>query len=145
MAPVNVSGECLGGTVMKNGYRLLVVEDDAALCESIADLLRVSGYHVDTARDGEAALRLLREAPRPDAILLDVILPRMTADRLLHSMDDALWPRPPVVLMTGMVEVAGALPGGDVLVKPFDVDELLERLDHACRVARVPAVAAHAP
>ena len=118
---------------MKNGYRLLVVEDDAALCESIADLLRVTGYHVDTARDGEAALRLLREAPRPDAILLDVILPRMSADRLLRAMDDWLWPRPPVVLMTGMIEAApGAASRDDVLVKPFDVEELLFRIERAC-------------
>jgi len=128
---------------MKNGYRLLVVEDDPALCESIADLLRVTGYEVDTAQDGEAALKLLRESPRPDAILLDVILPRMSADRLLLSIDDELWPRPPVVLMTGMIAAAGVPPGEDVLVKPFDVDELLTRLARAC--ADEVAVEARAP
>jgi two-component system response regulator MprA len=129
---------------MKNGYRLLVVEDDLALCESIADLLRVTGYEVDTAQDGEAALKLLREAPRPNAILLDVILPRMSAERLLVSMDDALWPRPPVVLMTGMVAAAGVPTGPDVLVKPFDVDELLERLARAC-ASEIASAEAHAP
>ncbi len=128
---------------MKNGYRLLVVEDDPALCESIADLLRVTGYEVDTAQDGEAALKLLRESPRPDAILLDVILPRMSADRLLLSIDDELWPRPPVVLMTGMIAAAGVPPGEDVLLKPFDVDELLTRLARAC--ADEVAVEARAP
>ncbi|MFL5263153.1 MAG: response regulator [Anaeromyxobacteraceae bacterium] len=117
---------------MKNGYRLLVVEDDASLCETIADLLRITGYEVDTAESGEAALRLLRDAPPPDAILLDVVLPRMNADRLLHEMDGAVCPRPPVVLMTGMTTSAEIVHASDVLMKPFDVDELLARLERAC-------------
>jgi DNA-binding response OmpR family regulator len=117
---------------MKNGYRLLVVEDDTSLCETIADLLRVTGYEVDTAESGEAALRLLRDAPPPDAILLDVVLPRMNADHLLQEMDVAVCPRPPVVLMTGMTSSAAVVPESDVLMKPFDVDELLERLERAC-------------
>jgi two-component system response regulator MprA len=117
---------------MKNGYRLLVVEDDPALCESIADLLRVTGYEVDTAETGEDALRLLRDAPPPDAILLDVVLPRMNADRLLHEMDGALYPRPPVVLMTGMTTTREATLESDILLKPFEVEELLSRIERAC-------------
>jgi len=118
---------------MRNGYRLLVVEDDAALCESIADILRFTGYEVETAQDGESALRLLREAPRPDAILLDMLLPRKNADRLLVDIDASLSSRPPVVLMTGMVPrpEAGS-PGDEVLLKPFDVDQLLSRIERAC-------------
>jgi DNA-binding response OmpR family regulator len=117
---------------MKNHYRLLVVEDDTALCESIADLLRVTGYEVDTAETGEAALRLLRNAPPPDAILLDVVLPRMNAARFLSEIDDALYPRPPVVLMTGMTTSEPLDLELDVLMKPFDVDELLTRIERAC-------------
>jgi len=119
---------------MKRNFRLLVVEDDLALCESIADLLRVSGYDVATAQDGEAAWRLLQDAPPPDAILLDLVLPRMGADLLLRGLD-ALWPRPPVVLMTGMVG-DGRSTDDDVLLKPFDADELLSRLERACESAR---------
>ncbi len=118
---------------MGNGYRLLVVEDDAALCESIAELLRLTGYEVETAQDGEAALRLLREEPRPDAILLDMLLPRKNADRLLVDIDESLSSRPPVILMTGMVPRPEAGPsGGDVLLKPFDVEQLLTRIERAC-------------
>jgi DNA-binding response OmpR family regulator len=117
---------------MKNGYRLLVVEDDASLCETLADLLRITGYEVDTAESGEAALRLLRDAPPPDAILLDVVLPRMNADHLLQEMDVAVCPRPPVVLMTGMISSARIARESDVLMKPFDADELLARLERAC-------------
>lgn len=117
---------------MRNGFRLLVVEDDVPLCECIADALRFSGYEVDTAGDGEAALRFLREAPRPDAILLDMVLPRMSADRLLDAI--AAWVRPPpaVVLMTGMVpQPATQARAPDVMMKPFDVDELLARVARA--------------
>lgn len=118
---------------MSNGYRLLVVEDDAALCESIADVLRFTGYEVETAQDGESALRLLREAPRPDAILLDMLLPRKNAARLLDDLDASFAPRPPVVLMTGMIPSPEAGPGGgDVLLKPFDVEQLLSRIERAC-------------
>jgi two-component system response regulator MprA len=118
-----------------NGYRLLVVEDDAALCESIAEILRFTGYEVETAQDGEAALRLLREAPRPDAILLDMLLPRKNADRLLVDIDASLSSRPPVILMTGMVPRPNVgPPSDDVLLKPFDVEQLLSRVERACTV-----------
>jgi DNA-binding response OmpR family regulator len=120
---------------MGNGYRLLVVEDDPALCESIADVLRFTGYEVETAQDGESALRLLREARRPDAILLDLILPRMNADRLLIDIDASLWPRPPIVLMTGMAPRLENMPAADdVLLKPFDVEDLLSRIGRACEL-----------
>jgi two-component system response regulator MprA len=118
---------------MRNGYRLLVVEDDAALCESIADILRFTGYEVETAQDGEAALRLLREAPRPDAILLDMLLPLKNADRLLVDIEASFSSRPPVVLMTGMVPRPEAGSSVDeVLLKPFDVEQLLSRIERAC-------------
>jgi two-component system response regulator MprA len=118
---------------MGNGYRLLVVEDDTALCESIAEILRYTGYEVETAQDGEAALRLLREAPRPDAILLDMLLPLKNADRLLVDIEASFSSRPPVVLMTGMVPRPEAGPSVDeVLLKPFDVEQLLSRIERAC-------------
>jgi DNA-binding response OmpR family regulator len=117
---------------MGNGYRLLVVEDDAALCESIADVLRFTGYEVQTAQDGESALRLLQEAPRPDAILLDMLLPHKNADRLLVDIDASFSSRPPVVLMTGMVSSSTAEVPKDVLLKPFGLEQLLCRIERAC-------------
>ncbi len=116
---------------MGNGYRLLVVEDDPNLCESLADLLRLSGYEVDTAPDGEGALVILHDAPRPDAILLDLVLPRMGAEGLLDRIGGAVWPRPAVVLMTGMPPGRDGVPA-DVLLKPFEVEELLSRMARAC-------------
>jgi DNA-binding response OmpR family regulator len=112
------------------------------LCESIAEILRVTGYEVETAQDGESALRLLREAPRPDAILLDLVLPHMNADRLLIDIDASLWPRPPIVLMTGMAPRLETMPAADdVLLKPFDVEDLLSRIGRACELNGAPHAA----
>ncbi len=129
---------------MRNGCRLLVVEDDAGLCESLAEVLRFTGYEVDTASDGEAALRVLRECPRPDAILLDIVLPRMGAEELLQVLDASPWPRPPVVLMTGMIGAQRPSPR-DVLLKPFELDELLSRVAAACDAGAAGARAGAAP
>ena len=91
---------------MWNGYRLLVIEDDDALCESIADVLRFTGYEVETAQDTEGALQALRDEPAPDAILLDMLLRTTTAEQLLEEIDARSYPHPPVVLMTGMTPPA---------------------------------------
>ena len=111
-------------SVIQNRYRLLVIEDDPELCESIADFLRFTGYEVETALD------LLRRAPVPDAIVLDLILPTMSATELLAAIDGES--RPPVVLMTGLAQAhLGAFRLDDVLMKPFGTEELLLRVARA--------------
>jgi len=118
---------------MWNGYRLLVIEDDDALCESIADVLRFTGYEVETAQDADGALQLLRDEPAPDAILLDMLLRTTTAEQLLEDIDARSYPHPPVVLMTGMNPRAALAPHGEaVLLKPFGIDELLAQVERAC-------------
>ncbi|HEX7623333.1 MAG TPA: response regulator, partial [Anaeromyxobacteraceae bacterium] len=120
-------------SVMWNGYRLLVIEDDDALCESIADVLRATGYEVETAQDADDALQLLRDEPAPDAILLDMVLQTTTAAQLLEDIDARSYPHPPVVLMTGMLPRPGLAPHGEaVLLKPFGIDELLAHVQRAC-------------
>ena len=119
-------------SAVQNGYRLLVVEDDRELCESIADVLRYTGYEVQTALDGETALDLLRRAPAPDAILLDLVLPTMSAAELLKALDHAE-AHPPVVLMTGLAQgLRGPFALSDVLMKPFGIEQLLSRVARAC-------------
>ncbi len=114
-----------------NAHRLLVVEDDAALCESIADVLRFTGYEVRTASDAESALTVLGEPPPPDAILLDMVLPGTSAAGLVARLR-ARGTTAPVVLMTGMSPRAVEAGTDDLLLKPFDVDELLSHVARAC-------------
>ena len=65
--------------------RLLVVEDERALCESIAKGLRLDGYEVDTVFDGEEAMDII-SAESYDLIILDLNLPGMDGLDILKNM-----------------------------------------------------------
>ena len=110
---------------------LLIVEDERALCDTIARSLRRSAYSVDCCFDGEKALELL-DTERYDLVLLDLNLPKkdgMTVLRTLRARGSAL----PVLLLTARDAVADRVDGldagaDDYLIKPFAMDELLARL-----------------
>jgi len=111
--------------------RLLVVEDDAMIGNSIRSGLRQEGYTVDWVCDGAAA-ELATATTAYDAILLDLGLPGKSGlDLLAH------WRRQhnpvPVLIITARDSVADRVQGldsgaDDYLVKPFDLDELAARL-----------------
>lgn len=63
---------------------VLVADDDAAARETVADILRESGFRVVTARDGQAAVEWMRRSRRPIAILLDLSMPRMNGRDVLE-------------------------------------------------------------
>jgi two-component system response regulator MprA len=112
-------------------YRVLLVDDDRAIRESLARALDLEGYEVLTAADGAEALRITREE-RPDVLVLDVMMPSvdgLTVSRVLRFEQD----RTPILMLTARTEttdrVAGLDAGADdYLSKPFDLDELLARL-----------------
>jgi CheY-like chemotaxis protein len=62
---------------MASGKTILLVEDDFDVREAMVDALGEAGYRVLAARDGREALERLDEGPRPDLILLDLMMPRM--------------------------------------------------------------------
>ncbi|MDG6103570.1 response regulator transcription factor [Dactylosporangium aurantiacum] len=111
--------------------RILVVDDDAAVRDSLARTLRFEGYRVDTARDGQEALDAVR-ADEPDAVILDVSMPRMDglqACRLMRGGGLLV----PVLMLTARDSVGDRVAGldagaDDYLVKPFALQELLARL-----------------
>jgi two-component system, OmpR family, response regulator len=110
--------------------RLLVVEDEADLLAGLARALREEGYAVDTAADGEEGL-YKAESWDYDAIVLDVMLPRLDGWQLLDRLRRAK--QTPVLMLTARDahrdRVRGLDSGADdYLVKPFDLDELLARL-----------------
>ena len=116
-----------------------MADDDPAVRESLRRSLAFNGYEVITAPDGEEALRLVREN-RPDAVVLDVMMPRLDglqACRALRSTGDDI----PVLLLTARDAVADRVAGldagaDDYLPKPFALEELLARLRALLR--RVP-------
>src|SRR6476646_7355833 len=126
----------MGDTVR---MRILVADDDPAVRESLRRSLAFNGYDVVTASDGQEALELIA-ADRPDAVVLDVMMPRLDglqACRALRSTGDDI----PVLLLTARDAVADRVAGldagaDDYLPKPFALEELLARLRALLR--RVP-------
>ena len=111
--------------------RVLVVDDDPAVRDSLRRSLAFNGYTVDVAGDGEEALRALARQ-RPDAVVLDVMMPRLdglaTCRALRAAGDDV-----PVLMLTARDEVSDRVAGldagaDDYLPKPFALEELLARL-----------------
>lgn len=111
--------------------RILVVDDDRAVRESLRRSLTFNGYTVDLAVDGIDALEKAT-AERPDALVLDVMMPRLDGlevCRRLRSTGDDL----PILVLTARDSVSERVAGldagaDDYLPKPFALEELLARL-----------------
>jgi two-component system, OmpR family, response regulator len=122
--------------------RVLVVDDEATLSELLSMALRYEGWDVRSAADGATAVRIAREH-RPDAVVLDVMLPDLDGVEVMRRMRaDA--PEVPVLFLTARdaVEdrVAGLTAGGDDYVtKPFSLEELVARLRGLLRRSRMTA------
>ncbi|KUJ70331.1 two-component system response regulator [Streptomyces albus subsp. albus] len=122
--------------------RVLVVDDEPALADLLRMALRYEGWEVATAPDGTQAVRLARET-RPDAVLLDVMLPDMDGLTVLGRLRREL-PAVPVLFLTARdaVEdrIAGLTAGGDDYVtKPFSLEEVVARLRGLLRRSRAVA------
>jgi DNA-binding response OmpR family regulator len=114
------------------GGRILVVDDDALLRSSVAAVLMDEGYDVELAGDGVEALAKIHASP-PDVILLDVLMPRMNGKALLETLhSSAETASIPVLVMTALHGFEShrtiELGATDLVEKPFDVDELLNKV-----------------
>src|SRR5207247_526752 len=119
-----------------------VVDDEATLAELLSMALRLEGWEVHTAADGFAAVRTGR-AVRPDAVVLDMMLPDMDGLEVLRKLR-AHNPDVPVLFLTAKdaVEdrIAGLTAGGDDYVtKPFSLEEVVARLRGLLRRTSVMA------
>jgi two-component system response regulator MprA len=111
--------------------RILVVDDDRAVRESLRRSLAFNGYSVVLAQDGLEALDLIA-SDRPDALVLDVMMPRLDGlevCRQLRSTGDDL----PILVLTARDSVSERVAGldagaDDYLPKPFALEELLARM-----------------
>jgi len=113
---------------------ILAVDDDVALLGFVCEILRLQGYSVVQATDGEAALATLeREGRTIDAMITDVVMPRLSG-RTLAQRALALRPDLPVLFMSGYagenIEALGTLLGPRVgfVQKPFDPEVMLGKL-----------------
>ncbi|HEV2981028.1 MAG TPA: response regulator transcription factor [Solirubrobacteraceae bacterium] len=111
--------------------RLLVVDDDASVRDALALVLGVDGFEVTTAEDGREAIRSLA-ARKPDAVILDVLMPVIDGLEVCRRMR-AAGDRTPVLMLTARAEVSERVAGleagaDDYLAKPFAREELIARL-----------------
>lgn len=118
--------------------RILLVEDEAPLRETLAARLKREGFAVDMAADGEEGLYLGREVPF-DVAIIDLGLPKMSGMELIAELR-AAGQRCPILILTARTswqdKVQGLKHGADdYLVKPFHVEELLARLNALVRRA----------
>jgi DNA-binding response OmpR family regulator len=111
--------------------RVLVVDDEPMVRETLGQVLTEEGYLVDLAVDGESALERVHAA-RPDAILLDLMMPGMNGRQFLQALrDDPAYQAVPVLIMTavhGLNVNLQTLGASEVVEKPFNVDELLNKV-----------------
>lgn len=119
--------------------KILVVDDEQAVRESLRRSLRFNGYDVILAEDGEQALGFIRQH-HPDLVILDVLMPKMdglSVCRVLREGGD----HTPVLMLTARDDVADRVAGldagaDDYLPKPFALEELLARVRSLLRRTR---------
>jgi two-component system response regulator MprA len=112
--------------------KILVVDDEPAVRDSLRRALELEGYEVDLAVDGEDAIARLAELAHPDAVILDILMPGidgLEVCRRMRGEGDTV----PVLMLTARAEVDSRVAGldagaDDYLPKPFALAELLARL-----------------
>jgi two-component system OmpR family response regulator len=121
-----------------SGATVLVVDDDPAVLDTVADGLSVAGYRAVRATNGTAAIEMVRTL-RPDLVILDVSMPRMDGFAVLERLRGA-GQGVPVIVLTARHDrddrVKGLRLGADDYVtKPFGLEELLLRVRAVLRRA----------
>jgi CheY-like chemotaxis protein len=112
---------------------ILVIDDDAELCEMITFVLEAQGHRVLVSCNGRHGCDLASEV-LPDAVLCDLLMPEMTGFEVINRLrEDARTARIPVAVMTGERHLrnhAAAPRCAMWLDKPFDITELIEAVAH---------------
>ncbi|MCG6964840.1 MAG: sigma-54 dependent transcriptional regulator [Acidobacteria bacterium] len=117
----------------KEGEWIWLIDDDAALRELVGHILETAGYQVSAFASGPEALS--ETGGPPDAVLLDLMMPKMDGTQVLSELKRR-WPDLSVVILTAINDIQKAvevtkLGAYDYLVKPVDDDRLLTTLGHA--------------
>jgi two-component system, OmpR family, response regulator MprA len=112
--------------------KILVVDDERAVRESLRRALELEGYEIELAADGNEALDRLESASEPDAMILDLLMPGvdgLEVCRRLRGTGSKL----PVLMLTARTEIENRVAGldagaDDYVTKPFALEELLARV-----------------
>jgi DNA-binding response OmpR family regulator len=123
-----------------NNIKILLVEDHSDLAETVGDFLEAKGFTVDFAQDGNLAVQLA-SAERFDAIVLDIMLPGMNGIDVCTHLRQDLQLSTPILMLTARDQLDDKLTGfevgaDDYLVKPFELPELVARIEALIRRER---------
>ncbi|WP_293823533.1 response regulator transcription factor [uncultured Corynebacterium sp.] len=128
--------------------KILVVDDEQAVRESLRRSLRFNGYDVLTANDGLEAVEAVC-TENPELLILDVMMPNMDGLEVCRTLRSQGWDRPILVLTArdGVSDRVAGLDAGadDYLPKPFALEELLARVRSLVRRASADSIATEAP
>jgi signal transduction histidine kinase len=119
--------------------KILLIEDDASLRFMLEERLRVEGYEVEAAEDGEEGVQKAKANP-PDLVLCDIMMPKMDGYQVMSALQrDVHLAELPVILLTALTQVAQVRNGmnlgaDDYLIKPVEKNDLLQSI--RARLAR---------
>lgn len=117
------------------GIKVLTVDDDPINLQVLHNILSLEGCELTEAPDGETALALLEDSYRPDLVLLDVMMPRLTGFEVCERLRQRFSGNElPVILLTAKNQVSDLVVGlasgaNDYLTKPFSKSELIARIN----------------
>jgi len=127
--------------------RILVIDDDPVVLQLIHAELKLGHYEVDLARNGSDGLRLLQEN-KPSLVILDIMLPHLDGWEICNRIRKIS--TVPIIMLTALTsqdDIIRGLQAGadDYLVKPFNGEELLARVQAVLRRAKMPPLSPTSP
>jgi DNA-binding response OmpR family regulator len=110
---------------------VLLVDDEVEFVQTLAERLELRGFDIQIAGDGEEAMSRMANS-LPDLVVLDMMMPKLGGLEVLKQIKTQ-YPRIPVILLTGRGSTAEGIDGMrlgafDYLIKPIDIDELIEKI-----------------
>jgi DNA-binding response OmpR family regulator len=113
--------------------KILIVDDEPDLVETIRFSLELEGYNVLVASNGEEGLNLARQE-KPDLILLDLMLPKLDGYKVCRLLKfDERYKHIPILMLTAKTQEKDKILGketgaNEYITKPFDMDELMAKI-----------------
>jgi CheY-like chemotaxis protein len=113
-------------------HKILVIDDNIAVRNTIVHMLQAEGYEVVSAEDGRRGLAVFRSA-KPDLVVTDIIMPEKEGIETIRDIRDVS-PKAKIIAMSGggrigntdFLTIARALGASEVIAKPLDPDDFLE-------------------
>ena len=124
---------------MKNQKKVLIVDDEKDIVETIQFVLEAQGYKCMCAYDGEAGLKKAKDSI-PDLMILDVMMPNINGFKISRLLKfDTKYKNNPILMLTARSQkedkIIGEETGADIyMTKPFDIEELVSNVKSLCPI-----------